>query len=143
MEYFWFTVLKMEFMKKMLAGLTVLILSVCAISASAQGGGGGGQMQERMRQMYKDSLQLTDVQIDSVMAVQQDLRPQMRAIFQDQSMSQDDKMAKMKTLNDQADVRYAKFLSADQIAKLHAMQERMRARMRNRQGGGGGGGGNR
>ena len=123
-------------MKKMLAGLTVLILSVCAVSANAQNGGGGGQ--ERMRQMYKDSLQLTDVQIDSVTAVQQDLRPQMRAIFQDQSMSQDDKAAKLKALNDQAAARESKFLSADQLAKLQAMQERMRARMRNRQGGGGG-----
>ena len=127
-------------MKKMLAGLTVLILSVCAVSANAQNGGGGGGNQERMRQMYKDSLQLTDVQIDSVTAVQQDLRPQMRAIFQDQSMSQDDKQAKLKALNDQAAARESKFLSADQLAKLQAMQDRMRARMRNRQGGGGGGG---
>lgn len=126
-------------MKKMLAGLTVLILSVCAVSASAQGGGGG--MQERMRQMYKDSLQMTDVQIDSMNAVNQDIRPQMRAIYQDQSLSQDDKAAKMKALNDQAAARESKFLSADQLTKLQAMMARMRAnRMRNR---GGGGGGNR
>ena len=127
-------------MKKMLAGLTVLILSVCAVSANAQNGGGGGGM-ERMRQMYKDSLQLTDVQIDSVMAVNQDFRPQMRAIFQDQSLSQDDKTAKMKALNDQITARESKFLSADQLTKLQAMTDRMR-RNRMRQGGGGGGGGN-
>lgn len=126
-------------MKKMLAGLSVVILSVCAMSASAQNGGGGGDRMAQYRQMLKDSVQLTDVQIDSVMAVQQDLRPQQRAIFQDQSLSQDDKQAKIKALNDQAAARYAKFLSADQVTKLQAIQDRMRARMRQRQGGGGGG----
>ena len=109
------------------------------MSASAQNGGGGGDRMAQYRQMLKDSVQLTDVQIDSVMAVQQDLRPQQRAIFQDQSLSQDDKQAKIKALNDQAAARYAKFLSADQVTKLQAIQDRMRARMRQRQGGGGGG----
>ncbi len=88
------------------------------------------------RQMLKDSVQLNDTQIDSVMAVRQDMRPQMRAIFQDQSLSQDDKQAKMKAINDAASARYAKFMTADQVAKLQAMQERMMARMRNRGGGG-------
>jgi hypothetical protein len=128
-------------MKKMLAGLSVLILSVCALTASAQNGGGGGDRMAQYRQMLKDSVQLNDTQIDSVMAIRQELRPQMRDIFQDQSLSQDDKVAKFKALNAQADARYAKFMTADQVAKLDAMQGRMMNRMRNR--GGGGGGGNR
>jgi len=126
---------KKKVMKKMLAG--IVILSSLVLSASAQNGGGGGaDRMAQYRQMLKDSLQLTDVQCDSVQAVQQDLRPQMRAIFQDQSLSQDDKTAKMKDLNAQAAARYAKFLSPDQVTKLQAMQDRMRARMRQRQGGG-------
>ena len=125
-------------MKKMLAGLSVVILSALSLSASAQQGGGGGDRMAQYRQMLKDSLQLNDTQIDSVMAVQQDLRPQRRAIFQDQSLSQDDKQAKMKALNDQAAARYAKFLTPDQVTKLQAMQDRQMARMRQRQQGGGG-----
>ncbi|TDW97399.1 hypothetical protein [Dinghuibacter silviterrae] len=126
-------------MKKIIAALSVLILSVCALTASAQNGGGGGDRMAQYRQMLKDSVQLSDTQIDSVMAIRQEMRPQMRDIFQDQSLSQDDKMAKMKALNQQADARYAKFLTADQIAKLDAMQQRMMGRMRQRQQGGGGG----
>lgn len=122
----------------MLAGLSVVILSALSLSASAQQGGGGGDRMAQYRQMLKDSLQLNDTQIDSVMAVQQDLRPQRRAIFQDQSLSQDDKQAKMKALNDQAAARYAKFLTPDQVTKLQAMQDRQMARMRQRQQGGGG-----
>ena len=133
-------VLKKKVMKKIIAGLSVVILSVCAMSASAQNGGGGADRMAQYRQMLKDSVQLNDTQIDSVMAVRQDMRPQMMAIRQDQSMSQEDKQAKMKALNDAASARYAKFMSADQAAKLQAMQDRMMARMRNRQGGGGGGG---
>lgn len=126
-------------MKKMFAALSVVLFSVLTLTVSAQNGGGGGDRMAQYRQMLKDSLQCTDVQCDSVMAVRQEFRPQMMAIFQDQSMSQDDKQAKMKALTDQANARYAKFLTPDQMAKFQAMQERMRARMRSRQGGGGGG----
>jgi hypothetical protein len=125
-------------MKKFIVGLFAVALVAFGLSASAQNGGGGGDRMAQYRQMLKDSVQLTDVQCDSVMAVQQDLRPQMRAIYQDQSMSQDDKQAKLKALNDAAAARYSKFLSADQVTKLQAFQERMRARMRQRQAGGGG-----
>jgi len=130
----------MKFSKKMLAVLTVVFLSAVSISASAQngGGGGGGDRMAQYRQMLKDSVQLTDVQADSVMAIQQEFRPQMRTIFQDQSLSQDDKQAKLKGLNDQIAAREQKFLTADQVQKLADIQARMRARMRNRQGGGGG-----
>jgi hypothetical protein len=140
MEYFWLIILKKEVMKKMLAGLTVMLMS-CALcfTASAQNGGGGGDRMAQMRQSLKDSIGLSDTQIDSVMAVQQDLRPQRRAIFQDQSLSQDDRQAKMKALNDAAAARYKNFLTADQIAKLQAYQQRQMDRMRQRQGGGGGG----
>jgi hypothetical protein len=93
----------------------------------------------QMRQSLKDSIGLSDTQIDSVMAVQQDLRPQRRAIFQDQSLSQDDRNAKMKALNDAATARYKNFLTPDQISKLQAYQQRQMDRMRQRQGGGGGG----
>lgn len=123
----------------MIAALSVVFLSALALTASAQNGGGGDRMAQ-YRQMLKDSVQLNDAQCDSVMAIRQEMGPQMRAIFQDQTMSQDDKQAKLKALNEQANARYAKFMTPDQLAKLQAMQERMRARMRNRQGGGGGGG---
>lgn len=128
--------------KLMIAGLSFIMMVAFTVKASAQyGGGGGGDRQARMKQMLKDSVGLNDTQIDSVTAIQQEQRPQMRDIFQDQSLSQDDKMTKLKALQDAAAARYAKFMTPDQIAKLQAMQQRMRARMGNRGGGGGNGGG--
>jgi hypothetical protein len=120
-----------------LAGSLMVFLSALSLSSSAQNGGGGNRTAQ-YQQMLKDSVGLSDVQADSVMAVRKDLQPQMRAIFTDQSLSREDKMAKMKTLNDQVTARYSKFLSAAQIQKLQGIQQRQMARMRNRQGGGGG-----
>lgn len=122
----------------LLAGSMIVFLSALSFSSSAQtgGGGGGADRMARYNQMLKDSVGLTDIQIDSVQAVRKDFQPQMRAIFQDQSLSQDDKMVKMKDLQTQINTRYANFLTADQVQKLDAMQQRMMARRR--QGGGGG-----
>lgn len=123
-------------MKKMLVCM-VLAMTVFTVSSFAQGGGGQQRM-ERMKQALKDSIGLTDVQIDSVMAVRQEYQPQMREIFMDQSASADDKKAKMADLNLKMRARYKSFLSDDQITKLEAYQQRQMERMRNRGGGGGG-----
>jgi hypothetical protein len=114
----------------------MVFLSTLSLSSSAQTGGGGNRMAQQ-QQMLKDSVGLNDTQIDSVQSVRKEFSPQMRAIFTDQSLSQDDKMAKMKTIQTQIDARYSKFMTADQVQKMDAMQQRMMARRR--QGGGGGG----
>lgn len=119
-------------MKKLFFCMLIAITAF-SISSFAQPGGGG----ERMKQMLKDSLQLTDVQVDSVTAVRQQFQPQMRDIFMDQSLSPDDKKAKLADLNTQMKARYKGFLTADQIEKLEAMQQRMRERMMRNRGGGG------
>jgi len=115
----------------------VLALTVCTISSFAQGGNGGGA--ERRKQMLKDSLGLTDVQVDSVTAVTQEFGAQRRDIFMDQSMSADDKKAKLADINAKIKARLKGTLTDDQIAKWEALQQRQMERMRNRGGGGGSG----
>lgn len=109
-------------MKKVIV-LFALAFSLFSITASAQNGGG-----ERYKQMLKDSLQFTDVQIDTVMAVRQVFQPQMRDIFTDQSMSADDRKTKLADLNKQMRPRLKTVLTDDQIDKMEAMQQRMRDR---------------
>jgi hypothetical protein len=58
-----------------------------------------------MKQKLITELKMTDVQADSVVAINSSYRPQMREIFQDQTLSQDEKKAKMKAITDQADKR--------------------------------------
>lgn len=61
--------------------------------------------QAQMKQKLITDLKMTDVQADSVVAIGMSYMPQRRAIFQDESLSQDDKQAKMKVITDQADKR--------------------------------------
>jgi|SRR5450432_1619746 hypothetical protein len=61
--------------------------------------------QAAMKQKLITDLKLTNVQADSVVAINMDFMPQRRQIYQDQSLSPDDKKAKMKVISDQADKR--------------------------------------
>jgi len=119
-------------MKKLVFCMAVA-LSVFSVSSFAQPGGGA----DRMKQMLKDSLQLGDVQIDSVMAVRQQFTPQMREIFMDQSLTPEEKRAKLAALTVQVRARYKAFLTDEQIEKLETLQQRMRGQMRRGSGGGG------
>jgi hypothetical protein len=105
-----------------------------AVVASAQG---RGPNPEAMKQMLKDSLQLSDKQIDSVTAILQEFQPKQREIFSNQDMSREDKMAKMKELTDARNARLKGILTSEQFKKYQEMEERRRQRM-----GGGRPGGN-
>ena len=89
-----------------------------------------------MKQKMKDDLKLTDVQADSISAIHADMRPKMREIYQDQSLSDDDKKAKFKALNDQANTRIKAVLGDDLFKKYQDWWQKNRPQ---RMGGGGGG----
>jgi hypothetical protein len=126
-------------MKKILTGIAITIMLFTASSLFAQGGGQGRMMDPAaMKQKLIDSLQLTNVQADSVVAISQEFRPKMRDIFMDQSLSQDDKRAKMGDLNDQRNKRIKAVLGDDLFKKYQAYEERNRPQ----RGGGGRGNGN-
>lgn len=61
--------------------------------------------QAEMKQKLITDLKMTPVQADSVVSIGWSYMPQRREIFQDQSLSQDEKMAKMKTITAEADKR--------------------------------------
>ncbi|MFL9485687.1 hypothetical protein ACI6Q2_23090 [Chitinophagaceae bacterium LWZ2-11] len=124
-------------MKKLLVFTVVAVLGSCSMLMAQQGNRGGGV--ERQVQMYKDSLNLTAPQADSVKSILETFQPQQREIMMDQSMDRDAKMAKMKDLATQRNARLSKVLSADQIKKMQDMEERQRQQRMQRQGGGGGG----
>ena len=117
-----------------------VVLSICFLFGAltfvtAQQGQGGGNAAERMAQMkqkLKDEVKLTDVQIDSVMAITQAFQPKQREIRMDQSMSDADKQAKMKTLNDETAKRLESALGKESAQKVQEFIAKQR-----------GGGGNR
>ena len=105
------------------------------IELFAQGGNGDqkGQMKEMMKKNLKDSVGLSDVQVDSVMAIREEMQPKVKAVMKDQSLSEDDKKSKMEAIKKEMYERYTKAgITPDQVKKIKEMDERMREQMRNR-----------
>jgi hypothetical protein len=86
------------------AGIFLMVAMITSVNSYAQQGDPAAR-QAQMKQKLITDLKMTDVQADSVVSISMSYSPQRRAIFQDQSLSQDDKQAKMKVITDQADKR--------------------------------------
>ncbi len=89
-------------------------------------------------QKLTTDLKLTHVQVDSLKAISKDIGSKRRDIFMDQSMSREDKMAKMAPLTEAANKRIQAALGADLFKKYQDWMEQNRPQ----RGGGGGGRGN-
>jgi hypothetical protein len=87
-----------------IAGSFLMVAMITSVNSYAQQGDPAAR-QAQMKQKLMTDLKMTDVQADSVVSISMSYSPQRRAIFQDQSLSQDDKQAKMKVITDQADKR--------------------------------------
>jgi cytochrome c-type biogenesis protein CcmH/NrfF len=133
----------MNLSKKMIACATLIIALFTASSASAQGGGMRGDtaaMRQAMEARYakmKTDLNLTQVQADSIKAINTDLMTKRRALRQDpanQGMSREDMMAKMTPYMDAANARIQAVLGADLYKKYQDWQQ---ANPMQRPGGGG------
>jgi Spy/CpxP family protein refolding chaperone len=131
------------------AGLTFGAASAIAQDAAPSPSAGGSAMGGRMGRMPSPDDQLAQMtkrynlsadQQSQIKPILTDRAQQMMTLRQDQSMSREDKMAKMKSMRDDSNTKINAILNdtqkkqfADDQAK---MQERMQQRMQ--QGGGGG-----
>jgi len=82
----------------------ILVTLLTSVSGFAQAGDPASRSAQ-MKQKLITELKMTDVQADSVVAINSSYRPQMREIFQDQTLSEDEKKVKIKAITDQADKR--------------------------------------
>jgi hypothetical protein len=138
----------MNMSKKMIACATLILGLLTASSAFAQDGGGMRGDTAAMRQAMearfakmKADLNLTQVQADSLKAINADLMTKRRALRQDpanQGLSREDFMAKMAPYTDAANARIQAVLGADLYKKYQDWQQANRMQRP-----GGGGGGNR
>ena len=121
-------------MKKFMTCL-LFVLAIGSVSAVYAQQQDPAARSAAMKQKMKDDLKLTDAQADSISAIHQEMRPKMREIYQDQSLSDDDKKAKFNALNDQADIRIKAVLGDDLFKKYQDWWQKNRPQ---RMGGGGG-----
>jgi hypothetical protein len=96
---------KLQFMKQIIVKGAFLLLALFAgVSSFAQSDDAAAR-QAQMKQKLITDLKMTDAQADSVVSITSSYMPQRKEIYQDQSMSMDDKKAKMKAITDEADKR--------------------------------------
>jgi hypothetical protein len=115
-------------MKKIIFSVCFLFGAITFVSAQkGQGGGNSPQRIAQMKQRLKDEVKLTDVQIDSVMAINQAFQPRTREIRMDQNMSDADKQAKMKAINDERTKRLESAIGKDAAQKVADFNAKMRA----------------
>jgi adenine-specific DNA methylase len=121
--------------KKMIActAIVVALFSFSSVSAQMRDTAAMRQRQEQMMQKMTTDLNLTSVQVDSLHAIQKDFEPQMREIRMDQSMSREDKMAKMAPIREEQNKRIQAAWGNDLYKKY---QDWMQANRPQRGGGG-------
>ena len=98
-------------MKKVFLSICFLFAAVTFVSAQ---GGPGGFNPEQQKQRLKDSLSLTDAQAQLVMDVQTEFREKRMAL---RDVSEADRPAKMKEINDAMEKRFAEVLKDATLAK--------------------------
>lgn len=113
-------------MKTKIPLLCVLALLLFVHGSYAQNGGNRMMDPAAMKQRLIDSLQLTSLQADSVVAIQQEYRPKMRDVFMDQSMTQDDKRAKIAGINEERNQRIKAVLGDGLFRKFQEYEQRNR-----------------
>ena len=106
----------------------MLVASALTFSASAQNGSGRS---ETIKHYLTDSLGVSGVNADSVVAITQRSMMEMRSIRQDQALSQDEKREKMLPIMEGMKTEMKKYLTDEQATKL---QEVMMQRRQNRGG---------
>jgi len=109
---------KIIIMKRLLTAVSLVIALALLSTASGYAQNDAGSRQAEMKQILMTDLKMTEVQADSVVAISMSYMPQRREIFQDQSLSQDDKKAKMKTITEEADKRIQPILG-DSLFKAY------------------------
>ena len=129
--------------------LTALAVSMAALAqdqgpAGGQPGGwSGGQgrgpqmnVDNRVKSLTK-ALNLSDDQQTKVRAALQNEQDQRKQVFQDQSLSQGDRRAKMMDLRQSTNAKIRDVLNDDQKKQFDELLQKQQQRMQQRRGGGG------
>jgi hypothetical protein len=80
---------------------------------------------EEMKQVLKDSLQLTDVQVDSVISIRKEFMGKIQSIMKDSSVSADQRREQLKPLREEMKTRLSTILTKEQMKKMRGLQQEM------------------
>lgn len=124
-----FRQMKQIFLRGMLAIAVVLVGATAYAQMGAQAGGEMQGQHQRMTtdqrlQMMTRQLNLTSDQQDKIKPILEDESQQMQALRADSSLSQQDRMSKMKELREKTNSQIKPVLTSDQQTKWQQMMEK-------------------
>jgi len=114
-----------------LAGSAAIAQDQSAPPPPQQGGGPGHRGMDpdaQLKHMTK-ALDLTSDQQAQIKPILQSQHDQMQSLREDQSLSREDRMAKMKSIHEDSQSKIEAVLNDTQKQKYEAMQQRMHSRM--------------
>src|SRR4051794_13924830 len=100
-------------MKKIILSICFLFTMVTMVSAQR-----AAERKEEIRKGLKEEVKLSDEQIASVVAIEDEYRPKLRAIKMDATLSDDDKKAKSKALNAEKTGKVVALLGKEKAAQV-------------------------
>ncbi|MDR1222454.1 MAG: hypothetical protein LBL07_06195 [Tannerella sp.] len=115
-------------MKKIFAAVCMLMLT---FMVSAQNQGGRGMSEEERAKRYdelKKELSLTDQQVDSLKAIDQELFTKMREVREKNGDNREKNREDMRKLTDKRNERVKAILTEEQYTKYQKMEEQRRQR---------------
>jgi hypothetical protein len=130
-------------MKKMFAFLLGFTALVFSLQAQPPGGGNMDEMRARMKERIKPLLitqaSISDAEADKVIDIYFQSQMETRKLRMDQSMSEEDKTKKTKTIKEDADKQLKAIpLSDEKIVMVNAFFEEVRKRQQEMRGNRGG-----
>jgi len=120
----------------MFIAITVLLFTASCFAQEQRGPGGrGGRQMPSVDDQTKDltaALKLSDDQSKQVHAILQDQQDQRIKLMQDQSMSREEKMPKMRDIHESAAAKIRALLNDDQKKKFDDMEKERQERWQHR-----------
>jgi competence protein ComGC len=100
-------------MKKIILSLCFLFAITTMVSAQR-----AAERKEEINKGLKEEVKLTDEQIASVVAIEDEYRPKLKAIKTDAALSDEDKKAKAKVLNEEKETKIVALLGKEKTAQV-------------------------
>src|SRR3954467_14280896 len=100
-------------MKKLILFLCLLFSLSTVVSAQR-----AAERKEEIRKGLKEEVKLSDDQIASVVAIEDEYRPKLKAIKTDETLTNEDKKAKSKALNDEKMAKIVSLLGKEKAGQV-------------------------
>jgi hypothetical protein len=128
-------------MKAILSTMFATVALVFSLQAQPPGGGDPeamrARMKERVKPMLLDKTKVTDAEADKILDINFEFQMKTRPIRMDQSLSDDEKKAKMKEAQDARDKALKAIpLTDEKVKAVNDFYDEMRKQMQQQRGGG-------